>query len=235
MPWRPSTSQTSTRRPRVARAQASARGDGGLAGAALAADDVQRVPGRAHRAGPSTAMLGVGLVAAVDRDQVGGQRLDLAGVAQPAGVDAAGAGDGGGQVADLPDGVAVLAEHQHVPLEVVDLRVVEQHGGDVVERRDHRRVGQDLLRLLGRRAGGDREREGACLSKPSGLTQSTTILPASSVASDAEQVGVALVGHGDDDQVGSRRPSRCRRRVTSTDVGVRGRDLLRPVRPSGCR
>ena len=79
-------------------------GDRRLAGATLAADDVQGVPRQGGRHRPSIApgrgpgaahgssvrrKTGVGLVAAVDRDQVGRQGLHLVGVAESAGEDAA--------------------------------------------------------------------------------------------------------------------------------------------------
>ena len=125
------------------------------------------------------------------------------------------------------DGVAVLAEHQDVSVEVVDLRIVEQHGADVVEGRDHRRAGQDLLRLLGRRAGGHRQREGPLLVEAERVDAVDDDLAGELGGQRPEQVGMALVGHGDDHQVGLGR-RRVVRAADLADVGVRGGDVLGP-------
>ena len=83
--------------------------------AALQADQLQvrtvgRLRGwRAERLDVGDAEAGVGLVAAVDRYQVGGEGLDLAAVAEAAGVDAAGAGDTGGQGLDQVGRLPVVA------------------------------------------------------------------------------------------------------------------------------
>ena len=83
----------------------------------------------------------MGLVAPVDGDEVGGECLDLARVAKPAGVDATRTRDRRGELADDRDGVTVLAQDQHVIGKVIDRRVIEKNGTDVMECGDHRGVG----------------------------------------------------------------------------------------------
>src|SRR4051812_39206054 len=79
---------------------------------------------------------GVGLVAAVDADQVGRQRLDRGTVAQATAVHAPDAGDEVGERLDQVGCLAVVAEDEYVGLDRLDLGVVEEHRADVVERTD---------------------------------------------------------------------------------------------------
>ena len=106
---------------------------------------------------------GVGLVAAVDGDEVGGQPLDLVGVAKAPAVHAAHAGDPAGQRLNRVGGLAVVAQDEHVQIDLGDLRVQQQDGRDMVEGGDHAAAGQDLGGLLGGAALLDLEREGALL------------------------------------------------------------------------
>src|SRR5215472_11083963 len=71
---------------------------------------------------------GVGLVAAVDRDEVGGECLDLAAVAEAAGVDAAEPGDPGRQRLYEVGRLPVVAEDQDVEVDLGDLGVEEEDG-----------------------------------------------------------------------------------------------------------
>jgi len=70
----------------------------------------------------------VGLVAAVDRDEVGGECLDLAAVAEAAGVDAAEPGDPGRQRLYEVGRLPVVAEDQDVEVDLGDLGVEEEDG-----------------------------------------------------------------------------------------------------------
>ena len=63
------------------------------------------------------------LVPAVYRDQVRGQRFDLAAVAQPAGVHATHTGDLAGEPDNEVGGSAVVTEHHYVQVHAVDLGV----------------------------------------------------------------------------------------------------------------
>src|SRR6266545_2774880 len=99
---------------------------------------------------------GVGLVALVDGDEVGGQRLDLTGVAQPAGVEAAHVGDAARQRLHLGDRLAVLAEHEHVEVDPLDVGIGQQRRADVVEGGADAGLGQQRRGLLGGAALRDR-------------------------------------------------------------------------------
>lgn len=76
-------------------------------------------------------------VTPVDGDEVGGQRLDLACVAKSAGIDATRTWDRGGQLTHNRDSLPVLAEDQHIICKLVDSRVIEKNGADVMESGDH--------------------------------------------------------------------------------------------------
>ena len=112
---------------------------------------------------------GVGLVAAVDADQVGGERLDLVGVAQPAAVHAADAGDDAGEVLDQVGGLAVsLAEHEHVGVDLGRPRGPRACTAQTLWKAPTTvRVGQQRGGLLGGRALLDRRarRRPACRSR----------------------------------------------------------------------
>src|ERR1700751_105753 len=69
---------------------------------------------------------GMRLVPAVDGYEVGGQRLDLAAVAQAARVDAAYAGDPRGQGLHQVGGLAVVTEHEDVLVQAIYLGVEQQ-------------------------------------------------------------------------------------------------------------
>ena len=76
---------------------------------------------------------GMGLLTAVDADQVGRERLDLMSVAQPTSIDAAHARHHVGQRLHQVGRLAVVAEDQHVGLDRGHLGVLRQHRGHVVE------------------------------------------------------------------------------------------------------
>src|SRR5687767_6184563 len=95
----------------------------------------------------------MGFVAPVDSDEVGGEGLDLACVAEPACVDATRARDRSSELTHHRHGLTVLTKYQHVIVKVVDRCVIEQNGADVMESGDHRGVGEQLLRFLCGRAG----------------------------------------------------------------------------------
>src|SRR5262249_45548427 len=78
---------------------------------------------------------GVRLVPPVDRDQVGGQPLDLPGVAQAAGVDATHAGDPTGQRLHHAHRLPVVTEDHDVEVAHGYLGIGQQRGADVMERR----------------------------------------------------------------------------------------------------
>ena len=84
----------------------------------------------------------MGLVAPVDSDEVGGECLDLACVAEPPGVDATRTWDRRSELTHHRYGVAVLPQDQHVISKVVDRWVIEKNGTDVMESGDHRGVGE---------------------------------------------------------------------------------------------
>ena len=79
----------------------------------------------------------MGLVTPVDGDEVGGQRLDLACIAKPSGIDAADTWYRSCQLTHHRDCLAVLAQDQHIVCKVVDRRVIEKNGADVMESGDH--------------------------------------------------------------------------------------------------
>src|SRR5262245_50914679 len=98
---------------------------------------VCRVISRTRRLPPSDIGdpdAGVRLVAAVDADQVRGERLDLVGVAQPAAVQPADAGDDAGQVLDQVGRLSNVAEDQDVGVDRRRFWVLEQDRAHVVER-----------------------------------------------------------------------------------------------------
>src|SRR5690606_17969374 len=66
---------------------------------------------------------GVRLVAPVDGDEVGGERLDLVGVAQATAVDAPHPGDRRGQLPHHVGGFPVVAEHEHVQVDLGNAEV----------------------------------------------------------------------------------------------------------------
>ena len=105
----------------------------------------------------------MGFVAPVDSDQVGGKGLDLACVAEPAGVDATHTRDRGSELTHHRHGLAVFTQYQHVIVKVVDRWVIEQDGADVMESGDHRGVGEQLLRFLRCRAGCHSQRKRSLL------------------------------------------------------------------------
>src|SRR3954447_26443423 len=86
---------------------------------------------------------GVCLVTTVDRDQVGGQRLHLPGVAQPSGIDAAHAANVGHQRLDAGSRLALVPEDEDVGVQRVHLGVEEQDRADVVEGGGHGAVRQE--------------------------------------------------------------------------------------------
>src|SRR3954453_1021846 len=75
---------------------------------------------------------GVRLVATVDRDQVGGQRLHLAGIAKPSRIDTTHSADVGDEGLDLVGRLPLLAEDEDVRVQRLDLGVEQQHRADVV-------------------------------------------------------------------------------------------------------
>src|SRR4029453_5671848 len=101
---------------------------------------------------------GMGLVAPVDSNEIGGESFHLACIAKPPGVDAAGTGDGRGEFTYHRDGVAILTQHQHVIRKVLDGWVIEKNGTEVMEGGDHRGVREKLLGFLSRRASGHAQR-----------------------------------------------------------------------------
>ena len=80
----------------------------------------------------------MGLIAPVDGDEVGGQRLDLACVAESSGIDATRPGDRRDEFTHHRDGFAIFAQYQHVVSEMVNRRIIEEDSTDVVEGGDHR-------------------------------------------------------------------------------------------------
>src|SRR5699024_7725035 len=87
----------------------------------------------------------VGLVAAVDRDEVGGEGFDLVGVAQASTEDAAYTRDPVGQGTDHVGGGAVLTENEHVQVHFLDLGIQQHLRGHVMEGSGDPAVDQDLL------------------------------------------------------------------------------------------
>ena len=99
-------------------------------------------------------------VPAVDGDQVRRQRLDLTGVAQPSGVDAAEPVDAVSKVDDLLHRVGVVSDHHHVRLQCGV--VVEQQGRrDVMEGTHDTRGRHEALRLFTGTPLGHRQSKGA--------------------------------------------------------------------------
>ena len=146
---------------------------------------------------------GVGLVPAVDGHQVRRQRLDLAAVAQAAGVDAAHAGDARRQGLHQVGGFAVVAEHQDVQVDRVDLGIEQQDRGDVVERRHHPAAGQQRGGLLGRTPLGDRQRVGAALVEAERVHAVHDDLARQLIGQRGQQVTVALPRHRGDYHAGA--------------------------------
>src|ERR1017187_5218981 len=68
----------------------------------------------------------VRLVTAVHRHEVGGERFHLPAIAQPARVDAAGAGDPGGERLHQVGRGSVVPEHHHVQVDPGDIRVKQR-------------------------------------------------------------------------------------------------------------
>jgi glycosyltransferase XagB len=148
------------------------------------------------------AQAGVGLVAPVHRDQVGGQRFHLAAVPQPARVDAAHPGDPPGQRLHQVRRVPVVAEYQHVQVELADLGVEQQHGRHVVERTDHVAGGQHGRRLLGGAAFRHRDRVGAVGVERDRVHAVDHDLAFERPGQLGQQVAMTLPGHRRDHQVG---------------------------------
>ena len=144
----------------------------------------------------------MGLVPAVHRDQVGGQRLYLAAVAQAAGVNAAHPGYPLGQRLDEVRGVPFVAENQHIEVDLFDLRVEQQHGRHVVERAHHRAAAEHGGRLLSGAALGHRQRVGAAVIKADRVHAVDHDLAVERTGQPSQQFGVALPGHRRDHQVG---------------------------------
>jgi glycosyltransferase XagB len=161
----------------------------------------------------------VSLVPPVDRDQVGGERLHLAAVAQPAGEDAAHPGYPLGQRLDQVRGVPVVAEHEHVQVDLLDLGVEQQHGGHVMERAHHRAPGEHGGRLLSRAAPGHLQREAAARVEAERVHAVDHDLALERTGQPRQQVDVALPRHRRDHQVGGPgrvlvgRPGHLRRRA----------------------
>ena len=126
----------------------------------------------------------MGLVAPVDGDEVGGQRFDLARVAEPSGIDATRPRDRAGELTDHRDGFTVLAHDQHVVCEVLDRWVIEEDSTDGWKAAITVDSGSSCCASCAAEPAATLSGNGPRWSKPSGLTQSTTILPASSVASE---------------------------------------------------
>ena len=146
---------------------------------------------------------GVGLIPAVDGHQVGGQRLDLAAVAQAAGVDSAHAGDARRQGLHQVGGFAIVAEHQDVQVDRVDLGIEQQDRGDMVERRHHPAAGQQRGGLLGRTPLGDRQRVGAALVEAERVDAVHDDLARQLIGQRGQQVTVALPRHRGDYHAGA--------------------------------
>src|SRR6266516_4039835 len=175
----------------------------------------------------------MGLIAAVDRDQIGGERLHLAAVAKPAGIDATDPGDARRERGDQVGRRPVVAKHQHVLIDRGDAGVEEQDGRHVVKRADHHRAGQHGGRLLGRAALGHRQRVDAACVEPEWVHAVDDDLARERLRQRGEQLPVALPRHGHDHHV------RCPRRVLvghppdprpTAEPGCRGSGALRAPR-----
>jgi glycosyltransferase XagB len=145
---------------------------------------------------------GVRLVAPVHRDQVGGQRLHLAAVPQPARVDPTHPGDPLGQRLHQVGRVPLVAEHQHVQVELGHLGVEQHHGRHVVERADHGAGRKHGRRLLSGAAFGHRDRVGAVVVEPEWVHAVDHDLALERPGELGQQVAVALPRHRRDHQVG---------------------------------
>ena len=150
--------------------------------------------GRSGRGSPVIRTADVGLVAAVDLEQGGGQGFDGEGARQAAGVDAPEAGQPVDQFRHLPGRGPVVRAHHHVGVERV-IEVGPRPGRQMVEGADHPRPGQGpghARRSPSRSAGG-----AAPCRRPHrvrALAIEITILPASS-SSRADTV-VRTPSHG---------------------------------------
>jgi len=143
---------------------------------------------------------GVRLVAAVDGNQVGGERLDLAAVAQAARVDPAHPGDLGGQGLHHVGGVPVVAEHQDILVDGLDLRIQQQDRRNVMERGHHPAVREYLGGLLGRAALRDGQRVGAVAVEAQRVHAVHHDLADQFRGEHRQQVTVAFIGDRGDDQ-----------------------------------
>ena len=90
------------------------------------------------------------LVTPIDGDEIGGQRLHLSRVAETPGVDATRARDRCGELTDHRDGLAVIAQNQHIVCEVIDCWIIQKDGTHMMECGDDRGLREQPLRLLRR-------------------------------------------------------------------------------------
>src|SRR6185437_5680666 len=100
-------------------------------------------------------------------------------------------------------GLAVVAEHQDVQVDRVDLGIEQQDRGDVVERRHHPAAGQQVGGLLGRTPLGDRQRVGAALVEAERVHAVHDDLSRQLTGQGGQQVTVALPRHRGDYHAGA--------------------------------
>src|SRR5699024_8218563 len=143
----------------------------------------------------------VGLVAAVDRDEVGGEGLDLVGVAQASTEDAAYTRNPVGQGTDHVGGGTVLTEDEHVQVHFLDLGIQQHLRGHVVEGGGDPAVDQDLLRLLCGTAFLDLQGERATLVETQRVDAVHDDLAGERFDELLQQLPMPLPRHGHDDDV----------------------------------
>ena len=125
-------------------------------------------------------------------------------VAQPPGVHPAHPRDPADERLHGVRRLPVLAEDEHIGVDLADLAVEEQNGRDVVERRDDGAPGEDRGGLLRRTSIRYDEGERTLLVEAERVDAVDDDFPGERLGEPLEQCAVSLIRNRDDDDVGRR-------------------------------
>ncbi len=143
----------------------------------------------------------MGLVATVDRDEVCSQGLDLTCVTQPTGIETTHTWQSSSQRLRQICCLPVIADHEHISVEVGHRQIEQEYGAEMVERPHHLRAREDRRRLLGCRALRHRERIGALLVKAQRIDAINDDLADQLPLDSDKSLAVPIPGNSDDHNV----------------------------------
>ena len=146
----------------------------------------------------------MGLVAAIDRDQVRREGLDLSAIAKSTRVDAANADYARRKGGDEICGLAIIADHQDIRVDAVDIGVQQQHRRNMVESPNHLALGQDRGGLLSGRALCHRQCECTLLVEAKWVDAVHNDLPGKLIDQAMQQLRMPIPRHSNDDNVALR-------------------------------